>query len=90
MSRRTFQTELLGEPALMRSLFTAKGRVRPIHGGGSSFQISEVNGKVMIWTIGPMGWWHDFQEVPRGLPFDEALARTHLPGHYGSTVKESQ
>jgi hypothetical protein len=83
---RVFRTELLGEPALLRELFTDKGRVRPAYGGGASFQIDEIRGRVMIWTVGPMGWWHDFQEVPRGLAFDAALARTHLPSHYGWKV----
>jgi hypothetical protein len=80
---RSFQVELLGQPDTMRERFTDKGRIRPRFGGGASFQIAEVNGKVMIWTIGPMEWWHDFQEAPRGLSFDEALLRTHIPYHYG-------
>lgn len=85
MSKRSFRTDLLGEPATLRERFTDKGRLRREYGGRNSFQIapSKTPGEVLIWTIGPMGWWHDFQRVPEGTSFDEALGRTHLPGHLG-------
>lgn len=91
MSKRQFQTELLGEPATLRERFTDKGRLRRQYGGRNSFQIAPStlrDGEVLIWTIGPMGWWHDFQTLPQGTPFDEALARTHLPGYLGWEVDD--
>ena len=39
--------------------------------------------EALIWVVGPLGWWHDFQKVPVGLPFDEALERTTLPAYFG-------
>lgn len=80
---RVFRTDLLTEPATFRDRFTPTGRIRREHGGGTSFQIDLVNGKVYIWTIGPMGWWHDFQPVPEGTSFDAALALTHIPAFFG-------
>jgi hypothetical protein len=83
MAEREFQPELLAEPATMRERFTSKGRIRKAFGGGASFQVSLTNGKVTIWTVGPLGWWHDFQTVPEGTSFDAALALTHIPSFYG-------
>lgn len=83
MSQRKFDVELLAEPSTMRDRFTSKGRIRRAFGGRASFQVSRVDGKVCIWTVGPMGWWHDFQSVPEGTSFDAALALTHIPSFYG-------
>lgn len=80
---RQFEVGLLGKPDTYRERFTDKGRIRKAYGGKSSFQIAHTLGKVTIWTIGPLGWWHDFQHVPEGTSFDEALRLTHIPAHYG-------
>jgi hypothetical protein len=74
----------LPAPDTMRARFTDKGRIRKAYGGGSSLQVSlQPDGSALVWTIGPLGWWHDFQTIPAGTSFDGALARTHLPSFYG-------
>jgi len=79
---RTFDP--LPAPDTMRGRFTDRGRIRKAYGGGSSFQVSaQPDGTARIWTIGPLGWWHDFQTVPAGTSFDDALALTHIPSFYG-------
>lgn len=78
-----FETELLSEPDTFRDRFTPTGLIKKAYGGRARFQIARVNGKIMIWTVGAMGWWHDFQEVPEGTSFDEALAKTYIWWFYG-------
>jgi hypothetical protein len=85
VSKLIFRDDLLTEPATMRERFTPTGLIRKAYGGGARFQIG-VNfptGNILIWTVGPLGWWHDFQTVPAGTSFDEALARTFIPRFYG-------
>ena len=81
---REFQTGNCGKPNRFRDHFSDKGRVRAAYGSGWSFQIARHrDGKVWIWTVGPLEGWHDFQEIAPGTPFDDALFRTGLPGHLG-------
>jgi hypothetical protein len=80
---RVFDADLLSEPADYRERFTGTGRVKRAYGGGWSFQVSSVNGAVHVWTIGPLGWWHDFHRVEPGTSFDDALRSTGLPFHFG-------
>ena len=64
----------------MRERFTAKGRIRQCFGGRTFFQVmQEPDGRVLIWTVGPMGWPHDFQFIPAGTSFDDAqIGRAHV------------
>lgn len=86
MYKRQFERDLLGPSERYADRFTDKGRVKREHGGGWSFQIAPSHSnstEALIWTVGPLGWWHDFQTVPVGMPFDEALERTALPAFFG-------
>ena len=78
-----FEADLLGQPDTFRARFTPTGRIKKEFGGDASFQVARVDGKITIWTVGPMRWWHDFQTVPEGISFDDALRLTHIPGFYG-------
>lgn len=72
----------------MLERFTPTGLIRKAYSEGrgrSRFQIgiNEPTGDILIWTVGPLGWWHDFQQVPPGTSFDDALNRTYIPWFYG-------
>lgn len=73
--------DALPGPATLRAKFTPTGYVRGQ--GRTSFQIHVAGDIATIWTIGPLGWWHDFQIIPAGTSFDEAVRRTFLPRFNG-------
>jgi len=71
----------------MLERFTPTGLIRKAYDGDrrTRFQIgvNAPTGNILIWTVGPLGWWHDFQTVPAGTSFDDALALTYIPRFYG-------
>lgn len=80
---RVFEVDQLGKPDTFRERFTDTGRIRKAFGGGASFQVSVVDGTLHVWTVGPLGGWHDFQKIPAGTSFDDALKMTYIPRFYG-------
>ena len=80
---RQYDPTLLAEPRTLVSRFTPTGYVKGKR-TRESFQCEATwNGRVMIWTIGPLGWWHNLQTVEPGTSFDDAVRRTYLPGFHG-------
>ena len=77
-----FYPGLLSEPSTLLPRFTPTGYIRGDR-RCTRLQIAEVNGSVCVWTVGPMGWWHDFKGIPHGASFDDVVKHTHIPSFYG-------
>ena len=83
---RQYDPTILAEPRTYAARFTPTGHLRLGKDTGRvSFQCARslLGSDITIWTIGPLGWWHDFQSVPGDTSFDDAVRLTYIPRFYG-------
>jgi len=82
---RQYDPGILAEPRTLATMFTSTGRVRGRRTRASFQCAPTAGGWVNVWTIGPLGWGHDFATVSPETSFDDAVRQTYLPGWYGWT-----
>jgi len=83
---RQYDPTILAEPRTYATRFTPTGYMKGYEGKSKqvSFQcVRAPDGDITIWTIGPLGWWHDFMSVPKNTSFDDAVRLTYIPRFYG-------